>query len=373
MGYPERMLSVNVKLRTICALVLVVFLIPSAHAISATSATVMEESSGRILYEYNGDEVRSIASITKLMTALVAIEENEDLQAVVTITADSCGIEGSSLYLREGEEITLEALLYGLMLRSGNDAAHAIAIYTAGSVDAFAELMNAKAKSLNMTSSHFMNPNGLEEEGHYSTANDMARLGCACLQNEILAEIVSTKTISFGDRIFQNHNKLLWQYEGCVGMKTGFTEMAGRTLVSAATRDGMSLVAVTLNAPDDWQDHTALLNDGFASYQLTTVIEGNTKVAQIPTVGTLYPFVTVVTGETISYPTQNGETLSYSLTLPCQQLDYGVSSGDIAGEILYYLDGVQIGSAPVYYAQSVELIAVEPETIWQKIGHLFGK
>ncbi len=343
-----------------------------AGALSATSAIVMEGESGRILYAQNEDEVRSIASITKLMTALVAIEENPDLQAVVQITAESCGIEGSSLYLREGEEITLEALLYGLLLRSGNDGAHAIAIYTAGSIEAFADLMNDKALELGMTNSHFTNPNGLEEEGHYSTARDMAILGCACLENSVLMEITSTKTISFGDRIYQNHNKLLWNYEGCIGMKTGYTEAAGRTLVSAATQDGMTLVAVTLNAPDDWADHTALLDEGFAGYQLTQVIETGDVVAQIPTSGALVPFVPVVAGEDIYYPTQPGESITTEIIINRQMIDSPVDSGDIAGVMTYYLNGTQIGEANLYYGAGVEIITAPPETVWQKFCHLFG-
>ncbi len=359
--------------RVLSTFVMIAMLLPSASALSATSAIVMEVESGRVLFAQNQEEVRSIASITKLMTALVAIEQNDDLQAVVTIGAESCGIEGSSLYLREGEEITLEVLLYGLMLRSGNDAAHAIAVYTAGSVEEFAVLMNEKAEALGMAYSHFVNPNGLEEDGHHSTAEDMAILGCACLQNETLAIITATKTIMFGDRIFQNHNKLLWQYEGCVGMKTGYTEAAGRTLVSAATCDGMTLVAVTLNASDDWQDHTTMLDNGFSGYQLTTLIEKGAVVAHIPTVGTLIPFVSVVVDEDISYPTSVGEVLSYDIQLNDQLIDVDVSAGAWAGTLTYYLDGIAVGETALYFQQDVDVISVEPLTFWQKICHLFGQ
>ncbi len=363
------------RLKSIVTAILIFSMIsiPDAQAISATSAVVMEPISGRILYESNGDEIRSIASITKLMTALVAVEENPDLQAVVKIGAESVGIEGSSLYLREGEEITLEALLYGLLLCSGNDAAHAIAIYTAGSVEDFAVLMNEKAAALGMTNSHFVNPNGLEAEGHYSTAQDMAILGSACLQNETVAQIVATPSISFDARIMVNHNKLLWQYEGCVGMKTGYTEAAGRTLVSAATRDGMSLVAVTLNAPDDWNDHTTMLDNGFSSYTMTTVIGENQVVAQIPTTGALNPFVSVITGEAVQYPILDDEVLAYTVQLDCQRLETGVMAGDRAGTLTYTLDGVEMGEIPLYYERTISVITVEPETFWQKLGHLFGK
>lgn len=258
------------------------------------------------------------------------------------------------------------------MLRSGNDAAHAIAVYTAGSVEDFALLMNERAASLGMTESHFMNPNGLEAEGHCSSARDMALLGCACMENEILAEIVSTKTITFGDRIFQNHNKLLWQYEGCVGMKTGFTEAAGRTLVSAATQEGMTLVAVTLNASDDWNDHSTMLDSGFDQYEMATVVQQGTVVASIPIQGALMPFVSVVVAEDVSYPVAEGEVLSYDITLQCQQLTASVSAGETAGQLTYYLDGVEIGVVPLYYQQAVDIITVEPESFWQKLSRMIG-
>ena len=227
--------------------------IPAAQAVgtSASSAILMEAGSGRVLYEHNADEPRLIASITKLMTALVALESGRSLDDVVTIQAEDTRTEGSALYLKPGEHVKLETLLYGLLLHSGNDAALAIARFCGGSVEGFVAGMNAKAQELGMTNSHFANPNGLNDEGHYSSARDMALLARACLDNEYLAQMVSTRTITLEGRTFTNHNKLLWRYEGCVGMKTGFTEKAGRTLVSAARRDGMTLIAVTLNDPDD--------------------------------------------------------------------------------------------------------------------------
>lgn len=175
-----------------------------------------------------------IASITKLMTALVALESGHDLEETVTVGEACTRAEGSSLYLRPGEEISLKGLLYGVMLRSGNDAALAVAEHCGGSVEEFVGRMNEKAAQLGMVNSHFANPNGLNAEGHYSSAYDMALLARACLENEALAEIATTKSATVDGRVLTNHNKLLWQYEGCIGLKTGYTEKAGRTLVSAA-------------------------------------------------------------------------------------------------------------------------------------------
>ena len=261
--------------------------VPTAQAVgtSASSAILMEAESGRVLYEQNAHEERLIASITKLMTALVALESGHDLEETVTVGEACTRAEGSSLYLRPGEEISLKGLLYGVMLRSGNDAALAVAEHCGGSVEEFVGRMNEKAAQLGMVNSHFANPNGLNAEGHYSSAYDMALLARACLENEALAEIAATKSATVDGRVLTNHNKLLWQYEGCIGLKTGYTEKAGRTLVSAARRGGMTLIAVTLNDPDDWRDHTALLDYGFSTYAAVTLTEEGKAVARRPVSG----------------------------------------------------------------------------------------
>jgi D-alanyl-D-alanine carboxypeptidase len=194
---------------------------------SAVSAILMDGESGRVLYEKNADEKRQIASITKLMTALVAVESTPHLTDLVTIKPEWTRAEGTSMYLKAGEQVSLETLLYGLLLVSGNDAALAVAGYCAGDVDTFVDWMNQRAATLGMENTHFANPNGLNDDGHCSTAADMAKLALECMKNETIAKIVSTKSINIGTRTFTNHNKLLWQYEGCVGMKTGYTELAG--------------------------------------------------------------------------------------------------------------------------------------------------
>ena len=204
-----------------------------AVSTSASAAILVDVDSGRVLYEQNADARMLIASTTKILTALVAIEEG-NLSDMVTVSRQAALTEGSAMYLQEGEQLTLETLLYGLLLCSGNDAAVAVAEHVGGSLEGFVDRMNRRAKELGMDHSSFANPNGLDDENHYSTARDMALLACAAANNETLMRIASTKTVSIGGRTMTNHNKLLRYMEGCTGLKTGFTKAAGRTLVSCA-------------------------------------------------------------------------------------------------------------------------------------------
>ena len=235
---------------------------------TAAAADIVMEQSGYVLSAGNAHTRMGMASTTKIMTALLAIERL-DPETVVTVPKEAVGIEGSSIYLTEGEQITVSDLLYGLMLESGNDAATALAIAAGGTVEDFVRLMNERAAELGLEDTHFSNPHGLSADDHYTTAYDLARLTCAALENETFASIVSckTKTISDGRRYLSNHNRLLRSYEGCIGVKTGYTLATGRTLVTAAERDGLTLVAVTLNDRSDWADHTRLLDYGFAHYE----------------------------------------------------------------------------------------------------------
>lgn len=343
---------------------------------SASSAVLMEASSGRLLFEKGAHDRRLIASTTKLMTALVAVELSQDLDALVMVGAESCGIEGSSIYLRPGEVLTLRELLLGLLLQSGNDAAHAVAVYCAGSVEAFAQAMNEKAQALGMVDSHFANPSGLNAEDHYSSAYDLALLARAVLQEEELAAITATKSAAIaGGRVVTNHNKLLWRYEGCVGMKTGYTEKAGRTLVSAATRGGMTLICVTLNDPDDWRDHTALLNHGFAGWGPVVLTTQGSVVARVPVTGGLLPFVPVETGESVLYPLAPGEVLEKQLLLAHTALTAPVERGTSAGRLVFRVDGREILSVELSYGYGADT-AVAPERgplqrildLWSGVG-----
>jgi len=230
---------------------------------SATAAVLMDARTGEVLYAHNADRQMLIASTTKIMTALVALEQGQ-LQKEVTVQQRHM-VEGSSMYLKPGETVTREALLYGLMLCSGNDAALALAEDCCGSVDEFVAEMNRKAAELGMSGTSFANPNGLDHEAHFSTAHDMARLAACAVQDPAFVRLCSTMQARIGGRTMSNHNRLLREIDGCVGLKTGYTQAAGRTLVSCVERDGRTLVAVTLCDGNDWADHKALYDYGFAA------------------------------------------------------------------------------------------------------------
>ncbi len=243
--------------------------------VSANNAVLMEQSSGRVLYNKQAHEQRPIASITKIMTAIVAIESGK-MNETVTVSDRAIHAIGSSIYLEKGEKIKLKDLVYGLMLRSGNDAAVAISEHVGGSVEGFVHLMNKKAKWLGMTNTSFANPHGLDADNHYSTAYDMALLMCYAMDNEVFRQVTETKIYKAedGDYVWRNKHKLLTSlYQHTIGGKTGYTSTAGRTLVTVAEKDGMELIAVTLNAPDDWRDHTGLFEWGFKNYDMTTIAE----------------------------------------------------------------------------------------------------
>ena len=340
--------------------------------ISASSAVLMDAASGRVLYAVKEHEPRLIASTTKLMTALVAVEHCADLDEGVTVKAEWTGIEGSSVYLQPGEIVTLRGLLYGLLLQSGNDAAVAVACHIAGDVETFAELMNRKAAELGMKNSHFTNPSGLNDEGHYSTAYDMALLACACLENDTVAEICASKSAVVGKRVFYNHNKLLSRYEGCVGMKTGYTELAGRTLVSAAVRDGRTLVCVTLNDRNDWADHAKLLDHGFSTYPIRSLCSSGEVFGRVKTEGSLISAVTVTAQEEVSFPLAEGEKVELNVELPpCLQAP--VEAGAIVGKAQWSLNGTVIAETELVCASAVPSDAYVRESFYERIFRRLGR
>lgn len=250
-------------LRGLWALCLIFCITPAvaeALEVSATAAVLMDADMGQVLYEKNGDRQMLIASTTKIMTALVVLEHAAP-DDVITVTPNHMA-EGSSMYLRAGETVRVEELLYGLLLCSGNDAALALT-ECAGGLTPFVALMNEKAAALGMAHTSFANPNGLDADGHYSTARDMAVLAAAAVENPTFRRICSSRSVTIGQRTMENHNRLLRQVEGCVGLKTGYTQAAGRTLVSCTEQDGCRLVAVTLQDGNDWADHAALYDYGF--------------------------------------------------------------------------------------------------------------
>ncbi|WP_413372377.1 D-alanyl-D-alanine carboxypeptidase family protein [Paenibacillus taichungensis] len=335
---------------------------PSTHA---QSAALIDVTSGRILYSKDGDKELRIASLTKIMTAIVAIEHSK-LDDKVKVTSSAFAKEGSSIYLKLGEEMTLENMLYGLMLRSGNDAASAIAEHVGGSEEGFVLLMNKKAEQIGLTHSHFMNPHGLDADGHYSTANDLARLTAYALKNPVFKRIVATENKSAPnpneswEYSWQNKNKMLRLYEGADGVKTGYTKKAFRCLVSSATRNGQQLAAVTLNDGDDWNDHARMLDFGFENFPLVEIAKKEQLVQNTD----------VVTGRGFTYPLAKSETSSLTKKLillenRAQENTEGDAkktdpSFGLAGRIDMQLDGKLVGSIPVYRKGSY--IPPDPKT-----------
>lgn len=237
---------------------------------SAASCIMMEADTGTVLYEKDADKRMLIASTTKIMTALLVLE-NSNLDEKVAIGTDFPPVHGSSMYLVPGEVLSVSELLHGLLLASGNDAAVALAIYISGSVEKFSVLMNKRAQTIGCTGTHFSNPHGLDAPDHYSTARDLARITCAAMMNRDFQKIASTKNIAFGTRWLRNHNRLLWLCPGALGVKTGYTESAGRSLVSCVERKEMRLICVTLSAPDDWDDHMRLYDWAYATFECVRI------------------------------------------------------------------------------------------------------
>ena len=344
----------------------VALLIPvKAEAVSARRAYVLDAVSGRELFVRNPDERSLIASTTKIMTALIVCEQCNVLDRM-RIPKEAVGIEGSSMYLKEGEVLTLQELLYGLMLSSGNDAAVALAIYCGGTVEGFAELMNDKARNLGLTGTHFENPNGLDSPGHYSTARDLAKLAAYAMKNPIFYKTVSAKSVRIGERCLTNHNKLLWKLEGADGVKTGFTKAAGRILVSSATRQGRRIIGVTIDAPDDWNDHCQLLNEGFARYQDRKIVQAGQRVSVLEVLGGDARRIEVLAAEDFSYALAAEECPQ--LVLPGPGFVYAPAvEGAEAGFAYVLINGTVIGKVPVVYGATVEQEAEEQKGFWQKL------
>lgn len=289
-------------MKKFCAVLLVAHLALSALsplAISAEGAPPRLSARRAVLYEpvtetclvdRNADERAPMASTTKIMTALVAIEAG-DLDRTFEIPAEACGIEGSSIYMSAGEHLTVRELLYALLLQSANDAAIALSIAVGGTTADFVARMNDRAAALSLADTHFENPHGLDSPQHYTTARDLARIAAAALELPDFREIVRTVkyTIPHGDdgdcRILVNHNRLLRLYPDAIGVKTGFTKKSGRCLVGAACRDDLTLISVTLDAPNDWQDHKALLDYGFTRFENRLLAPHGGFTQEIPVIG----------------------------------------------------------------------------------------
>lgn len=329
--------------------------------VSARAAILIEQSTGDVLYEKNARERLPMASTTKIMTALCAIEAG-DLSRTVKVHPSACGVEGSSIYLAPGDCLTMESLLYALMLESANDAAAAIAFEVSGSIEAFAERMNGAAADLGLSDTHFTNPHGLDDEMHYTTAADLGKIAARAMENGMFAKIVSTRkhTISIThpdgeavSRVLLNHNKLLRLSDDVTGVKTGFTRRCGRCLVSAAERDGVSLIAVTLNAPDDWNDHLALHELGFASRTCYRLAEPGEFTVQLPCVSAKDGILTACNRDGLSFVRENGLEITHVVEAD-RLLMPPVEEGRTVGRVIFYANDDILGEIPLYSCESVE-------------------
>ncbi|MBR5272956.1 MAG: D-alanyl-D-alanine carboxypeptidase [Clostridia bacterium] len=329
--------------------------------LSAQASVVIEADSGRVVYGNNIDKKLSMASTTKIMTSLLALE-NCNLDEKFCVTDEMVRVEGTSMGLVGGDIVTMRAIVYGMLLQSGNDAANVAAFTMAGSLEDFSKMMNQRACEIGMNNTNFVTPSGLDAPEHYSTAYDMALLGAQAIKNPDFAEICSSKTASveYGNppysRKLYNHNKFLLQYEGAFGIKTGFTKKSGRCLVTAVTRDGVTLVAVTLNAPDDWNDHAKLYNYAFSkvkSYNLKSDLSDIT----LDIVGSANSSVGV---EMITQPIASlfdGEAEKVKYDVLIKKFEYApVEMGRIVGCVRYYLNGEVLCEAPLTVCEDVACI-----------------
>lgn len=339
--------------------------------VSAHSAIAIQAQNGEVYFEKNAHEKLPMASTTKIMTALVALE-NCDINNVISISKDAVGVEGSSVYLYENERLTLENLLYALLLESANDAAAAIAIEIGGSVEGFAAMMNDKARELGLENTSFENPHGLDSENHYTTAYDLAKITMAAMQNPIFEKIVSTykRVIPLngneGARVLINHNKLLKNYDGTIGVKTGFTKKSGRCLVSAAERDGVRLICVTINAPNDWQDHENMLDLGFSLYENKTFYEKNEFTYLHNVVGGIDSTVALVNQEPLGAILRQG-CYNIKQHIEIQNFSYApIKEGEILGTIYYTQGDKIIASSPLVTLHKVDA-NIKEKSFWQKI------
>lgn len=353
--------------RVLCALLTLFALTVAASAVSAQSAIVMDGTTGAVYFEQNADERLPMASTTKIMTAIVAIEAG-GLEREYEVKQEYTLIEGTSMSLRPGETVSVHDTLWGLLMLSGNDAALALAGECGGTQN-FVAKMNAKAAALGLENTHFDNPHGLDSETHYTTARELAALACYALKNETFREIVSSPSHSAAGRSMTNHNRLLRSYEGACGVKTGYTKRAGRCLVSAAERNGRRLVVVTLHDPDDWKDHAALLDLGFSQFHERT----------LQTAGSAIGACTVYGGTPSTVPLLAGETLTAWLTekeqprasLFGRRFPYApIFSSARYGAIEYTLGGQPIARGSVAYGADAARNS-ERLTLWERLWAFF--
>ncbi len=324
--------------------------------VSAKSAVLMVADTGEVVFEKNADERRSMASTTKIMTALLTIECATPQRMVIT-TPEMVNVEGTSMGLLAGDKVTFNDLVYGMLLASGNDAANTAAISIDGSIERFAVRMNKKAAQIGMKNTFFVTPSGLDNENHYSTAYDMALLACYALKNPDFREACScvSAKLCYGNkpyvRYLSNHNKLLKTYDGAIGIKTGFTKKSGRCLVSAAERNGVTLVCVTLSASDDWNDHKKLLDFGFENISFKSI---ECNLPDIHILGGESSELSLSLSKPINVPVFS-DAADVSLSFKLKNYDFApIVKGDILGSVCVLLDGKPINTVDVVAAKSIK-------------------
>lgn len=344
-------------------------------SLSAQSAVVICADTGKIIFGKSEREPRPMASTTKIMTALLTLEaaQNEDFN--VTITDKMVPVEGSSMYLQVGQVLPLSSLAKGMLTVSGNDAANSAAITLGGSVAGFVDLMNKKAKQIGMLDTYFETPSGLDKGNHHSTAYDMALLGAYALENRAFFDISSKKRVEvpFTEpneiRTLYNENRMLKRYEGCIGVKTGFTKLAGRCLVSAAEKNNTRLVAVTLNAGDDWNDHEKLLDYGFS--QVETVVFDNKDYVVLPIVGGRVNEVTAFVKDKISLTLTKGDKNKIEKVVEVPTFLYvPLKQGQVIGKVKYKLNDQILAYNDLIVSKDEDVVK-QDRNLWQKLCRFF--
>ncbi len=346
-------------------------------SVSAAGAILIDADSGRVLYKHNAYQRMPMASTTKIMTALVALS-SVPVDTVVSVSPLAVGVEGSSVYLYAGEELTMEQLLYAMLLESANDAAAAIAIAVGGDIESFADMMNEMAQRIGLADTHFENPHGLDGEEHYTTAADLATLTAYALQNETFRSIVSTykHTIpmngSEGTRLLINHNKLLKSYSGAIGVKTGFTKKSGRCLVSAAEREGVTLVAVTLSAADDWNDHANMLDYGFSLIERLSICEKGEIAISVPVINGSCDSLAVSNEVALELTLDRYSDRNIKTVIELDRFYFApIAKGDVLGRAVFTIEGKTVGVLELTATQSVEEITYKMN-FWERILSFFG-
>ena len=351
--------------------------------VSARAAVVISADTGEIVHGVNASEKLPMASTTKIMTTLLCLESG-GLYDEFTVDSDAIKVEGSSMGLQEGDTVTKYALCCGMLLPSGNDAANAAAVRIAGSMEAFAEMMNDRARQMGLSRTYFVTPSGLEGEGHGSSAADMALLAREALRNDIFRSICSQSSmkVKFGsppyDRWLRNTNKLLGMYDGVYGVKTGFTDEAGRCLVSACEREGKDLICVTLSDSNDWNDHMALYDSSFENVRLAEICLPQDISADIVG-GNAERLRIVPEKDTVSVTTLAGSEEDFTFTVMSSPFLYApVNEGDKVGSLSVSFLGREVERVDLFAAENVSAKAVKPrskslfEKIMDKIGRFFS-